>query len=61
MAGRTENMRWVNFDGPRTLIGQFADVTITEALSNSLRGRLVGAASTTCRTQGRQITQMGAA
>ncbi len=60
MAGRTENMRWVNFDGPRTLIGQFADVTITEALSNSLRGRLVGAAST-CRTQGREITEMGAA
>ncbi len=60
MAGRTENMRWVNFDCPRTLIGQFADVTITEALSNSLRGRLVGAAST-CRTQGREITEMGAA
>jgi tRNA-2-methylthio-N6-dimethylallyladenosine synthase len=44
VAGRTENMRWVNFDAPRTLIGQFADVVITEALSNSLRGRLVGAA-----------------
>jgi tRNA-2-methylthio-N6-dimethylallyladenosine synthase len=39
LAGRTENMRWVNFDGPDTLINQFADVLITEALPNSLRGR----------------------
>jgi tRNA-2-methylthio-N6-dimethylallyladenosine synthase len=43
LAGRTENMRWVNFDGPVTLINQFADVLITEALPNSLRGRLVSA------------------
>jgi tRNA-2-methylthio-N6-dimethylallyladenosine synthase len=41
LAGRTENMRWVNFDGPAALINQFADVVITEALPNSLRGRLV--------------------
>src|SRR5688572_21456463 len=41
LAGRTENMRWVNFDGPGTLLNQFADVVITEALPNSLRGRLV--------------------
>ena len=41
MSGRTENMRWVNFDGDASLIGQFADVMITEALPNSLRGRLV--------------------
>jgi tRNA-2-methylthio-N6-dimethylallyladenosine synthase len=41
LAGRTENMRWVNFDGPATLINQFADVLVTEALRNSLRGRLV--------------------
>ncbi|MFK7887120.1 MAG: tRNA (N6-isopentenyl adenosine(37)-C2)-methylthiotransferase MiaB [Gammaproteobacteria bacterium] len=41
MSGRTENMRWVNFDGDASLIGQFADVVITEALPNSLRGRLV--------------------
>ena len=34
-------MRWVNFDGDVSLIGQFADVLITEALPNSLRGRLV--------------------
>jgi tRNA-2-methylthio-N6-dimethylallyladenosine synthase len=40
LAGRTENMRWVNFDGPPTLINRFADVLITEAMPNSLRGRL---------------------
>ncbi len=40
LAGRTENMRWVNFDGPQTLLGDFVDVVITEALPNSLRGRL---------------------
>jgi len=40
LAGRTENNRWVNFAGPSTLIGQFVDVTITEALPHSLRGRL---------------------
>ena len=42
LAGRTGNMRWVNFDGDATLIGQFVDVLITEALPNSLRGRLAG-------------------
>jgi tRNA-2-methylthio-N6-dimethylallyladenosine synthase len=41
LAGKTENNRWVNFDGPATLLNQFADVLITEALPNSLRGRLV--------------------
>ncbi len=41
LAGRTENNRVVNFAGPAELIGQFADVTITEALSNSLRGELI--------------------
>jgi tRNA-2-methylthio-N6-dimethylallyladenosine synthase len=40
LAGRTENNRWVNFDGPASLIGRFADVVVTEALPNSLRGRL---------------------
>ncbi len=40
MCGRTENMRWVNFDAPTSAIGQFVDVIITEALPNSLRGRL---------------------
>ena len=41
LAGRTENMRWVNFDGPASLVDRFADVHITEAMPNSLRGRLV--------------------
>ena len=40
LAGRTENNRVVNFDGPAMLIGQLVDVVITEALPNSLRGRL---------------------
>ncbi len=39
--GRTENNRVVNFIAPQQLIGQFVDVVITEALPNSLRGRLV--------------------
>jgi tRNA-2-methylthio-N6-dimethylallyladenosine synthase len=45
LAGRTDNNRWVNFDGPEGnpmgLINQFADVEITEAMPNSLRGRLL--------------------
>ena len=41
LAGRTENNRWVNFDGRHELIGRFVDVLITEALPNSLRGRLM--------------------
>lgn len=47
LAGRTENMRWVNFDGPSELIGEFADVVITEAMPNSLRGRLLAPAAKT--------------
>lgn len=43
--GRTENNRVVNFIGHPRLIGQFVDVLITEALPNSLRGRLVAAAA----------------
>ncbi|MGH1541162.1 MAG: tRNA (N6-isopentenyl adenosine(37)-C2)-methylthiotransferase MiaB [Arenicella sp.] len=42
LSGRTENNRVVNFDGPENLLGQFVDVLITEALPNSLRGRLLG-------------------
>ncbi len=42
LAGRTENNRVVNFDGHPRLVGQFVDVTITEALNNSLRARVVG-------------------
>lgn len=45
LAGRTDNNRWVNFDGPpddpTRLLNSFADVIITEAMPNSLRGRLV--------------------
>jgi tRNA-2-methylthio-N6-dimethylallyladenosine synthase len=41
LAGRTENNRWVNFDGDARLIHRFVDVEITEALNNSLRGRLL--------------------
>jgi tRNA-2-methylthio-N6-dimethylallyladenosine synthase len=41
LAGRTENNRVVNFPGAGELIGQFVDVRITEAMPNSLRGRLV--------------------
>lgn len=40
MSGRTENNRVVNFDADADLIGQFAQVQITEALPNSLRGVL---------------------
>ena len=41
LAARTENNRVVNFSGGQQLIGQFANVQITEALPNSLRGSLV--------------------
>ncbi|MGH8148873.1 MAG: tRNA (N6-isopentenyl adenosine(37)-C2)-methylthiotransferase MiaB [Steroidobacteraceae bacterium] len=39
LAGRTENNRWVNFAGPRSLINHFAEVHVTAALPHSLRGR----------------------
>jgi tRNA-2-methylthio-N6-dimethylallyladenosine synthase len=38
LAGRTENNRVVNFAGPGSLIGRFVDLTVTQALPNSLRG-----------------------
>ncbi len=41
LRGRTENNRVVNFEGPHSVIGQFVDVKITEALPNSLRGELI--------------------
>ncbi|MCL7714216.1 tRNA (N6-isopentenyl adenosine(37)-C2)-methylthiotransferase MiaB [Stenotrophomonas mori] len=40
LTGKTENMRSVNFPGHPRMIGQFVDVVITEALTNSLRGRI---------------------
>jgi tRNA-2-methylthio-N6-dimethylallyladenosine synthase len=41
LAGRTENMRWVNLDADPAWLGEFVTVEITEALPNSLRGRIV--------------------
>ena len=41
ISGRTDNNRWVNFDGPESLIGEFVQVTITEGMRNSLRGRML--------------------
>jgi tRNA-2-methylthio-N6-dimethylallyladenosine synthase len=41
MQGRTENNRVVNFIAHPRLSGQFVDVLITEALPNSLRGRVM--------------------
>jgi tRNA-2-methylthio-N6-dimethylallyladenosine synthase len=40
LAGRTVNNRTVNFAGQPRLIGQFVDVTITQALPHSLRGEV---------------------
>jgi tRNA-2-methylthio-N6-dimethylallyladenosine synthase len=40
MSGRTENMRYVNFPGDARMVGQFIDVEITQAMTNSLRGRV---------------------
>ena len=41
LTGKTENMRNVNFAGGKRLVGQFIDVRITEARTNSLRGEAV--------------------
>ncbi len=41
LRGRTENNRVVNFTAHPNLTGQFVDVLITEALPNSLQGRMV--------------------
>ena len=41
LAGRTDNNRIVNFAGQPRLIGQFVEVTVTQALSHSLRGEIV--------------------
>src|SRR6202522_4487763 len=41
LAGRTDNNRWVNFEGPPDLINRFADGVTPKARPNSLRGRLV--------------------
>ena len=41
LSARTENNRVVNFVGSKDMIGRLIDVVITEAMSNSLRGRVV--------------------
>ncbi|MDB6164186.1 MAG: miaB [Xanthomonadaceae bacterium] len=41
LTGKSENMRSVNFAGHARLVGRFVDVVITEAMPNSLRGRVV--------------------
>jgi len=46
LTGKTENMRSVNFPGQRGMIGKFVDVLITEARTNSLRGRVAATATT---------------
>jgi len=45
VSGRTENNRVVNFKADKSLIGQFANVKITEVRPNSLRGILIDAES----------------
>tara|TARA_R110000787_G_scaffold33475_23_gene87569 strand:- start:7120 stop:8478 length:1359 start_codon:yes stop_codon:yes gene_type:complete len=45
MAGRISANRVVNFAGPENCIGQFVDVHIAEATTNTLRGRLASAAA----------------
>ena len=41
LAARTDNNRVVNFAGPRELIGNFIEITITDALAHTLRGEPV--------------------
>lgn len=48
LAGRCESNRVVNFPGHPRLMGHFAEVRITEALPNSLRGELVTPLSARC-------------
>jgi tRNA-2-methylthio-N6-dimethylallyladenosine synthase len=48
LAGRTDDNRWVNFEGPAALIGRYARVAVTEAMPFSLRGRLEAYAPDGC-------------
>jgi tRNA-2-methylthio-N6-dimethylallyladenosine synthase len=41
LCARTDNNRVVNFAGDDALVGRYADITITAALSHSLRGELL--------------------
>ena len=43
LSGRTQNNRVINFVGTPDLIGNFANVSVLEALPNSLRGTLLSA------------------
>ena len=45
LTGKTENMRSVNFPGDPRLVGRFADVLVTHAMANSLRGRIAAGES----------------
>ncbi|HEV7164551.1 MAG TPA: tRNA (N6-isopentenyl adenosine(37)-C2)-methylthiotransferase MiaB [Gammaproteobacteria bacterium] len=47
VAGKTECNRWLNFPGDARLMGRFVDVTVTQAMANSYRGRLVRGAART--------------
>jgi tRNA-2-methylthio-N6-dimethylallyladenosine synthase len=40
LSGRTGDNRMVNFRGPRHLVGQFVEVTVTAAMAHSLRGEV---------------------
>ncbi|MEM1156349.1 MAG: tRNA (N6-isopentenyl adenosine(37)-C2)-methylthiotransferase MiaB, partial [Pseudomonadota bacterium] len=52
LQGRTQNNRVVNFNATdQALIGQFVDVSIVEAMPNSLRGQLVDSIATDTTTQ----------
>ena len=41
LRGRTEYNRVINFEGPHSLIGGFADVKVVDVFTNSLRGEFV--------------------
>lgn len=43
LMGRTSSNRVVNFSGHPRLVGKLVDVTVTEALANSLRGEITNA------------------
>jgi tRNA-2-methylthio-N6-dimethylallyladenosine synthase len=40
LSGRTGDNRMVNFRGPLQLVGQFVEVTVTAAMTHSLRGEV---------------------
>jgi tRNA-2-methylthio-N6-dimethylallyladenosine synthase len=58
VSGRTENNRVVNFAGDHSLIGQFVDVKISEAWTNSLQGEYLGRSAIELNRQNDDITLM---